>query len=348
MTHVSRSVFRSRPVRGAACLSFLVAATLVGCGDENLGTDIEVPAGGTASGGTSANAGTDNRAGTSSQAGSTNEGGEGGMTDGGESGSSGSSNGGNAGNGGMAGSGTSGGGAGGMSGGSAGGMSGGGAGGLAGTSGGGAGGIAGTAGGGAGGMAGTAGTAGGSGMAGGGTGGVNSCGNGTKETAEECDGSVVGTPWKGDRLCSIDCETVSTQACVDCEQAGDCFASSDNCMGPAGTPFTDEQIRTCYDVVDCIRDSKCLDGAGSLGKCYCGTLSTAACGAAPYNLSSPGAPNGPCALIMQKGNPGVTTNSGILGGLTTKSRPAGAAGQRLNCQKNDPACNEPCGVLPIP
>jgi hypothetical protein len=192
-----------------------------------------------------------------------------------------------------------------------------------------------------GGNAGMAGNGGNAGMAGsGGTGGLSQdCGNGTVEANEECDDSGPS------RLCSDACETVSTQACVDCEQAGDCFASSDNCKGPAAKPFTPEQVGICYDVLQCIQDSSCFTGVSStLGKCYCGTLGTAACGAAPFDLSKPGAPNGPCAAIMQLGNPGLTSNSAILGGLTTKSRPAGAAGQRLNCQKTDEICAPICGV----
>ncbi|HEX2876627.1 MAG TPA: hypothetical protein VHP33_35495 [Polyangiaceae bacterium] len=170
------------------------------------------------------------------------------------------------------------------------------------------------------------------------------CGNGIVSIGfEECDDSSLS------RTCSNDCESISDAACVTCEQAGDCFASSDNCLGNArpaaqGGPFTVAEQNTCTDVMQCIQDSNCLDGTGSLGKCYCGTLSTAACGAAPFDLTAAGAPNGPCAAIMQAGNPGVTSNSAILGGLTNKARPAGAAGQRLNCQKTDANCAPICGV----
>lgn len=172
------------------------------------------------------------------------------------------------------------------------------------------------------------------------------CGDGQVGGTDECDdgtGTNSAPVPATSRLCAASCEVVSTAACVECEQAGDCFASSDNCLGPQGS-FTMAQQKLCTDVMQCIQDSNCLDGTGSLGRCYCGTLSTAACGAAPFDLTAPNAPNGPCAAIMQQGNPGVTTNSGILGGLTTKSRPAGAAGQRLNCQKIDPTCAPICGV----
>jgi hypothetical protein len=178
------------------------------------------------------------------------------------------------------------------------------------------------------------------------------CGNAVVSGGEECDDGTgtSAAPVKAlSRVCSTECETISTAACVTCEQAGDCFASSDNCLGNArpaaqGGPFSLTEIKVCTDVMQCIQDSNCLDGTGSLGKCYCGTLSTAACGAAPYDLTAAGAPNGPCAAIMQLGNPGVVTNSAILGGLTNKARPAGAAGQRLNCQKTDATCAPLCGV----
>lgn len=171
------------------------------------------------------------------------------------------------------------------------------------------------------------------------------CGDDIVAGAEECDdgtGTNASPVVATSRLCSAKCETVSTTTCVECEQATDCFASSDNCLGPSGS-FSLAQQTLCTDVMQCIQDSNCLDGSGSLGKCYCGTLGTAACQAAPFDLTAPGAPNGPCAALMQQGSPGVTSNAGILGGLTTKSRPGGAAGQRLNCQKNT-ECAPICGV----
>jgi hypothetical protein len=171
------------------------------------------------------------------------------------------------------------------------------------------------------------------------------CGDGVTSGAEECDaGTNPVAPFPvTSRLCSAACESISTQPCVDCEQAGDCFASSDNCLGPQSS-FTLSQQQLCTDVMQCVQDSDCLNGTGSLGQCYCGTLSTAACGAAPFDLTAPGAPNGPCAALIQQGSPGLSSNTAILGGLTNKSRPAGAAGQRLNCQKADPACAAVCGV----
>jgi hypothetical protein len=202
--------------------------------------------------------------------------------------------------------------------------------------------------GGSGGTGGSAGAAGGGGSAGSGGSANSSCGDGKLDGTEDCDDGEDDGKWQGNRLCSDDCRTVSTQACVDCEQAGDCFASSDNCMGPSATPFSLANVGLCYDVFQCFQDSKCIDGAGSLGKCDCGSLSTAACGAAPFDLSQQGAPNGPCAELMQLGMPGVTSNSTVLGGLTNKSRPTGAAGQRMNCQKTATECSALCGITLLP
>ncbi len=173
------------------------------------------------------------------------------------------------------------------------------------------------------------------------------CGDAVTTAPETCDegtGTNAAPVPVATRTCGDTCVQLSTPDCVTCEQAGNCFASSDNCNGPAATPFTAAQRAACYSVTQCVRDSNCLDGAGSLGKCYCGTLSTADCGAAPFALTAAGAPNGPCAALMQAGSPLLTTNSAILGGLTNKSRPGSAAGQRLNCDKTDPVCAPLCGV----
>jgi len=332
------------------CLLMLGAGAAVGCGDGEDGTDIEV--GGSSStsnaGKSSGSAGKNSNAG-SSTGGMVDQGGaaDGGanQTNAGSGGGAGLNAGGTAGHGGMGG--MSGGGAGGAAAGSSGaaGTAAGGSGGAAGSAG-----ATGNAGGGAGGTTsggGASGTAGGGagGTAGGGSGGTGGssqdCGNGTVEGTEECDDHGPS------RLCSDGCQTVATQACVDCEQAGDCFASSDNCMGPSASPFTPGQVTLCYDIILCMQDSNCFDAPdGTAGKCYCGSLGTAACGAAPFALSQPGAPNGPCAELMQAGYPTATTNSQILAGLTAKARPLGAAGQRLNCQRTsaEPACAGLCGL----
>jgi len=176
------------------------------------------------------------------------------------------------------------------------------------------------------------------------------CGNGTVEGCEACDTLSTDTANYG-VTCSSDCAyKVSTQACVDCENNGDCLPYILNCMTPPTTPMlTPEQSAQwsalCFAVSHCIQASNCLDGIGTTGKCYCGSLTTTACGAAPFDLSKAGAPNGACAAVIQAGMTGLVSNSAILGSLTTPRHPAGAGMQRLNCQKiaNDAACVDACG-----
>jgi hypothetical protein len=163
------------------------------------------------------------------------------------------------------------------------------------------------------------------------------CGDGNVDPGEQCDDKGPSA------TCSNTCTKISTTACVACENAGDCSASVDNCLG--GGAFTGAQETQCYSVMTCIEKNNCLDGTGTLGKCYCGSLSTSACGAAPFDLTAAGAPNGLCAKEIQAGMPGITSNSAVLGALTASAKPAGAAMQRLNCQKvaNSSACLDTCG-----
>jgi hypothetical protein len=174
------------------------------------------------------------------------------------------------------------------------------------------------------------------------------CGNGTTEGCEACDTSSTDTANYG-AACSTDCAyKVSTQACIDCETAGDCVASQLNCIDPQ---FTDQQKALCFALLHCIQASNCMDGTGTTngaGKCYCGSLTTAACSAAPFDLTKAGAPSGACAALIQAGMPDLSSNAAVLGNLTANKRPAGAAMQRLNCQKvaNNAVCFDTCGFTP--
>jgi hypothetical protein len=165
------------------------------------------------------------------------------------------------------------------------------------------------------------------------------CGDGIRSGNEECD------PGSGfDHCCSTSCESLCPPGCLECEEAGDCVFSVDNCFGPPSAPFTLAQQKICTDVMQCVQDSNCMDSNASLGRCYCGTLGIPACVAAPFDLSQPGTPNGACAKIMQVANPDAISNERMLAGLINKSRPGGAAGQRLSCQKIDPVCAPLCGL----
>ena len=299
----------ARRLVAMVCLSLGAACLAVGCSNnggsgDGVIDDSSGPPGG-ASGSTSSSGG---RAGSTSS---------GGMSNAGRSGTSGG--------GGGAGTGGGSGGSGGTGGGNAG-------------SAGSGGGTVGSAGSGGG----TAGAGGGIAGSGGSGGSVVSltCGNGTIESGETCD--VPSTDTEYGRACSNTCYKVATQACVDCENDGVCSDSVDNCLGPDGS-FTAEQRTLCFSVMHCIEASNCLDGTGSLGLCYCGSLSTMACGAAPF--TGPGSPNGTCVKEIQASMPSVSANSAMLASLTAKSLPGGAAMQRLNCAKtaDSAACFDTCG-----
>jgi hypothetical protein len=338
--------FRGLRQFGAMMAIALVGVSLaVGCSN-NGGVGDGVTDDGTLPGGSTSVAGA-----ISGGAGSPSSTAGSGATGGGSSGAAGTpgtaGSGGLAGNGGSAGNSGSGGssaGSGGSAGGSAGVAGKGGSGGSAGGSGGSS--AGGTSGGGSGGSGGSGGAHGGTGGSGGGACVSTTCGNGTLEGCEVCDTAT--TDPKYGALCSSSCAyTVSTQACFDCESAGDCVDSVANCIHPPvnATAFSAQQSAQCFAVMQCIQTSKCFNGSNSLGKCYCGTLTTNDCSAAPFDLTAAGAPNGPCAATIQAGMTGVTSNGAVLGGLTAPSRPAGAAMQRLQCQKVDDSGSGTCAAV---
>jgi hypothetical protein len=182
-----------------------------------------------------------------------------------------------------------------------------------------------------------------SGASAGGGAASTTCGNGMLDPGEACDASY-GTP---DGTCSNTCTKISNATCLACENQGDatCTDFIFNCLGPNGS-FSAAQQTQCNTVLTCIQSSNCFDGTGTLGgSCYCGSLALADCQAASFDLTQAGAPNGPCAAVIQAGLPGVTSNSAVLGGLTASAKPAGAAMQLLNCQKtaDGNACLGACG-----
>ena len=336
-------------------------------GDESGGAGMGGAKNGGAKNGGAKNGGAKN-GGNGGQSGETSS--EGGLGEAGQSsagtagsigGASGSASGGKSGSAGFGGHAGATGGSAGTSGGSAGtsGGSAGTSGGSAGTSGGSAGtsgGSAGTSGGSAGTSGGSAGMSGHSGMGGnagsggvaGASGGASTCGNKIVEGSEQCDdgldqGSVAPSGNVFGQVCSNTCSKVSTPACVACENAGLCAESLNNCLGSAVT-FNASQQTACFSVMRCVEQSNCFDGTGTLGACYCGTLDTGPCGAAPF--TGAGSPNGPCVAEIKAGFPTYTTNQQVLAGLLATDYPSGAAMQRLTCQKtaDSSACLTACGL----
>jgi cysteine-rich repeat protein len=158
------------------------------------------------------------------------------------------------------------------------------------------------------------------------------CGDGISgnSPAEECD-KGGGANSSGTTSCSNDCQSVASAACLDCELAGDCgeFAI-DGCAAVTGTA-PNGQLRTnnCYSVLECLRDSGCGE-TGSVTECYCGTLATGVCVAAPN--SGAGAPNGPCKEVIEDA---LETESPqeVLTSFTSLSLAGGWALSRVTCDK---------------
>ena len=169
----------------------------------------------------------------------------------------------------------------------------------------------------------------------GGAGGVQvECGNGIKEAGEECEPANTST-------CTERCQIVSTKACVDCESAGACINYSTICFDN----FVSEDERSiCYEVLKCVRDTNCADGADTQQHCFCGTLNTGQCQAAPS--VGAGAPNGACTAIIREAMSQAgqeATSAQVLEHLIDESLPGGAALARVNCDRQDPACIGTCG-----
>lgn len=178
----------------------------------------------------------------------------------------------------------------------------------------------------------SAGTAGSSGSGGsGGSAPAPVCGDGTLE-GSECEPPNSST-------CSDDCVQIATQACVDCEQAGNCWEYSESCLA-----FTGAERSRCFDVQQCIVATGCGDGASTLTSCFCGNLSTGDCIAAPS--AGAAAPAGQCASKIREAMGGTaTTNSQVLTRYTNLAFPGGAALARFNCVTlpENAACKGVCG-----
>ena len=158
------------------------------------------------------------------------------------------------------------------------------------------------------------------------------CGDNAVTGTEECELPNTFT-------CSDNCQSVATTACADCEQNGACFEFSNSCIDNT-TNAADRA--SCFDVQECISDSNCADGANTLTSCFCGTLGTSACIAAP--LTGPGSPAGACAGVIRTAMGGAaTTNAQVLTRFTNIAFPGGAAIARYNCTKLDPGCTATCG-----
>lgn len=127
----------------------------------------------------------------------------------------------------------------------------------------------------------------------------------------------------------------SPEACHQCEMSGACAELAKGCSALSG----DDQS-ACEAVDKCIDATGCAKGDKSFTSCFCGSMTTDACLAAP--LKGKGAPEGACAEAMRKTMAGAASNHDILVSFQRVETVLGAAITRRNCQKGT-ACRAVCG-----
>jgi hypothetical protein len=135
----------------------------------------------------------------------------------------------------------------------------------------------------------------------------------------------------------VDCETGADGGegvCFEFPVAG-CFGGADpTATIPATSTAAPSDTKTksvsCYDVLECVRDTGC-GTTTSLQACYCGDLAPTPCEAAPN--SGPGAPNGPCKELIEEGVEAEAPNI-VLQRIVGTVYAGGWAMARAVCEKS--------------
>lgn len=157
------------------------------------------------------------------------------------------------------------------------------------------------------------------------------CGDGVLNGAEECEPNRSPT-------CSDDCVHLLSDQCYACAQETPCIQLANSCL--EFTANEDEQS-VCYDVMECVQDSGCATNPTGLTSCFCGSLTTGQCVAAPPGGDA--GPDGPCAdIIRQAAGGDGTPNSVVLTRYLQRNNPAGIALRYLNCLNANPTCGPVC------
>jgi hypothetical protein len=172
---------------------------------------------------------------------------------------------------------------------------------------------------------------GGAGTAGSG-GGTTVCGNNIKEAGEVCD------PIYTANNCGKDCKSITSAACLTCDNATECidFVDCSIAIGnaAAGTPAAGTpKANLCNEVLDCVRDSGCAAGGNSILNCYCGTATAAEC--------QTGQPKGVCKAELERGLETTVFND-ILGHMKNTIYGGGVAMARIDCEQQ--VCKAECGL----
>jgi len=162
--------------------------------------------------------------------------------------------------------------------------------------------------------------------------GTIDCGDGVKHPLEVCDPPLTVNN------CGRNCAAISTQACIDCDNASecsdfvDCFQLSGNAA--AGTPGAGKpKAQLCNETLDCVRDSGCAAGGNGIIKCYCGTANAADC--------QNGLANGACKAEIERGLE-TTAFAQISQRLKSPQFGGGIALARIDCEQQ--VCKAACGL----
>lgn len=165
------------------------------------------------------------------------------------------------------------------------------------------------------------------------------CGNNVKEAGEVCDPKFTVND------CGADCKSITTAACLTCENATSPGASAPNCsdfvncdsavgVAAAGSPAAGTaKSLLCNETLDCVRDSGCASGGKAPIACYCGTADGAACQA--------GNGNGVCKTQIERSLE-TTSFSQIAARIGDVTFGGGVAMARIDCDQT--FCAAQCGV----
>lgn len=123
------------------------------------------------------------------------------------------------------------------------------------------------------------------------------------------------------------------KTCAECEAATACSELANPCA-----KFSGEQATQCEAVKECVQRTGCGQGEHTFTSCYCGSLRTADCLAAP--LEGEKAPQGECREVLTKAYGELKSNTELLTRYIETEFPGGAALARLNCLKLN--CQREC------
>lgn len=132
---------------------------------------------------------------------------------------------------------------------------------------------------------------------------------------------------------AVDSAGSPLKTCAECEASSACSELMQGC-----SKFSGDEAKACDAVKECVQRTGCGQGKKTFTSCYCGSLGTADCLAAPFE--GKGAPAGDCREPIVKAYATVSSSSQVLTRFIETEYPGGAALARLNCLKLN--CQREC------